>query len=345
MSDKTQFGPLEDQIVKIFEKANPDFQAVKNLLELGADINASIDGDSGENMLSEILQGYWWVEYCQVYCNCERKGCDGCEYQPILEKPVGITVVEIVRFFIAHGFDVMRKEGRFGAECLRALLFSAFDANILIAAKILLDSGASNAVKANVLSDILNRISTECSYQGTVRNDYEAASLYEAYFQTLLAIEEHRAYQGVDLYTAALGKSVKRVLATTPEEGSVFFKLNLPTSKHKNSFKQTLYFEYEDGVLILTPYAEIWTDTILPNISLTDVSNLFPGIVGDTIRQIDFSHREIQKRKTIYGQPIVILKMNKGAKVVFSINFGEVAEAKNRVAYYSLQNNQRKTSS
>lgn len=89
--------------------------------------------------------------------------------------------------------------------------------------------------------------------------------------------------------------------------------------------------------MISTQYADFWTDTILPNADLVDVSEHFEGIVGSTIQRFTFDHKSVVKGKTRYSQPITIIEVDSGHKVRFSINFGEVKEEE-RAAYYELIN-------
>lgn len=119
------------------------------------------------------------------------------------------------------------------------------------------------------------------------------------------------------------------------DPAAIFFPLQLAGFQKENCFTQTLYFVYEGGVLVTTKYADVWTDTILPDVGLVDVSARFPGIVGSTIEQITFEDRSIVRISTGYSQPIITLEMNSGQKIRFSINFGEVDED-DRAAYYEL---------
>jgi hypothetical protein len=58
-------------------------------------------------------------------------------------------------------------------------------------------------------------------------------------------------------------------------------------------------------------------------------------ITNSTITNITFSHRTVEKYSTNYGQPITILEMDSGAKLKFSINFGEVDD-EDRAAYFDF---------
>lgn len=341
MTDKYGYGELEDQLIAVFISGAPDLAAAEKLLEQGADINAS-GSDPGGNILSRILEGYWQhgsSDGSLAVChNCEKERCYACEYGK--DPRLGENMLQIIEFFLAHGFDVNRKNGRYGAQCLFALVLSTFDEYTLIATKRLLAAGTKSICideKENDNETPWEFIGAEGSFQRLCEHDHHMGNLYEAIYQVYQAVDEGRPYAGIDIYTVAIGKRIVRVLAEKPESGEVFFDLDLPSSKHKNCYRQTLYFMYDGGMLITTPCADLWTDTALPEKPLIDVSQAFPGIVGSAIKQISFGHNEIVEGTTHYGQPVVMIEMESGAKLTLSINFGEVKEDENRAAYFTLQ--------
>ena len=120
------YGELEDKLIAVFKSGKPDFETADELLRRGADVNAE-GKDDGENILSEILGGYesnWEGDY----------PCPEC----------GEAMLEVIRYFLSHGFDVRKKDGRYGAQCLFSLTLSVFDRHIIDATKLLLKAGAQN---------------------------------------------------------------------------------------------------------------------------------------------------------------------------------------------------------
>lgn len=93
---------------------------------------------------------------------------------------------------------------------------------------------------------------------------------------------------------------------------------------------------YEDGVLITTQYADFWVDAEVSTNKGVDVSEHFPGIVGETIKQFKFDHRSVVKGTMHYGQPITTIEMESGDSVTFSINFGDVKD-EDRCAYFEIK--------
>ena len=52
------FGVLENSLIDLFRSGAPDFDDAEKLIEQGADVNA-IGKELDENVLSNILMGYW----------------------------------------------------------------------------------------------------------------------------------------------------------------------------------------------------------------------------------------------------------------------------------------------
>lgn len=330
------YGELEDQIVSLFRHYPPDFAKAEELLCRGANLNARSGKDPDDNMLSEILCGYWNCEGCdlpEAYMQHDIEREAGKHGQN-REAPIGASMVRIVRFFLDHGFSVSADQGRRGAQCLAMLVVSTFDSAMLEAARLLLDAGAKNVIAYDG-EKAIDAVGMEGSFQGCVAHDQPLANLYEAFYQMLLALDEGRPYQGVDDYTACYGKKIERVLATKPAEGSVFYDLALPSATHENCYTQTLFFAYDGGYLISSQYADVWTDTVLPQGEYVDVTERFRAITGSNIEQITFGYSELCEGAVSYGQPVVSLNMDNGITVRFSVNFGEVADA-DRAAYYCL---------
>ena len=330
------FGLLEDRLIRLFHPGPPNFEAARELLSCGADLNAVSQNESGENILSEILQQYWYDEEEEPFPrDMDWRGSDG--QTPSGERPnLGASMVQIVKFFLENGFDVHKNGGQFGAQCLWSLVLSSASRYMLAAAKLLFDAGARNLPieDGDPNETPWSFVNVESSFQSCEGN-YHSSNIFEAFSQMFQALEEGRPYSGIDSYEAAKGKKVLNVLAGKPRTGDVFYNLALPHSKHKRCFHQNLYFLLEGGCLILDQYVSIWADAALPREELVEISEYFPGVVGSTIEDFTFGRREVVKEHICCGQPIVTLKMDSGVRAVFSMNFGEVEE-KDRAAFFSL---------
>lgn len=333
------YGDLGNKLIELFRSGAPDFDAAEELIRQGADLNSI--GKDDENILSEILSGYWWSAHgdpiSDACDNCDDNHCNDCEHN--LNPDLGPSMCRIIHFFLDHGFDVTKCDGCLGAQCLWALTLSTFDRYMIEATKILLDAGAKNRTISPTSTDTdetpWSFIGTEGSYQDTFECNHALANIYEAVYQIYQAVEDGKPYSGIDSYEIAVGKKILKVLAQGNGDKPVFYPMALPEFRKDNCYTKNLYFVYDGGILITTRYADFWTDTVLPDVNLVDVSEHFEGIVGSTIERFTYDHKSIVKGTTHYGQPITTIALDSGRKVRFSINFGEVKEDE-RAAYFEI---------
>lgn len=326
-----EYGVLGEKMIELFSKGAPDFEAAEELIKQGADLNAE-GNDDEENILSEILWAYWMSAHENIIS-------DDCETNHNLNPYLGPSMCEIIRFFLAHGFDVTKNDGCYGAQCLYALTLSTFDRYMIEATKILLDAGAKNRTISLTSNDIYetpwSSIASEGSYQSTCEHNHSLANIYEAIYQIYQAVEDGKPYSGIDSYEMAIGKKILKVLAEGNGEHPIFFQMVLPEFQKDNCYTNTLYFVYDGGVLITTNRGDFWTDTVLPDVELVDISEYFEGVVGSTIKRFTFDHKSVVEGKMQLGQPITTIEFDYGRKVRFSINFGEVKE-EDLAAYFEL---------
>lgn len=334
------FGYYEDKLIALFRSGKPDFETADELIRSGADINA--EGKNGdENILSEILCGYWASDTGKQDCgneSCQRSSCKGCPQHQSRNPDCGAAMIEVIQYFLRNGFDVNRNDGKYGAQCLFALTTSVFDRHIIDATKLLFDAGAKNTCissNPNENETPLDAIETEGSCQDTIYHNHHLGNVYEAVYQIYQAVEDGRDYSGIDSYEAIYGKRIERILSAKPGKNAAFFEIDLPESKHKNCFTQKLFFITDGGALITTQYADFWFDKMLPDVETVDVSDHFPGIVGAVVKRFHYGHNEIRNWATTYGQPVVTIEMDNARAVTFTINFGEVSN-EDRAAYFYL---------
>lgn len=187
MGNTYGYKPLSYELITLLRSGAPDFAAAEDLIRRGADVNDQGD-DKGENVLSEILMGYWQSgtdDMAQEECwNCElsRNECAACEHN--LNPNVGESMIKVIRFFLNHGFDVNRNDGRHGAQALNSLTLSSFDRYMIDATKMLLDADAKN-IPVDEGSDEtpMDWIGTEGSYQDTCEHDHALGKTKENILQ------------------------------------------------------------------------------------------------------------------------------------------------------------------
>lgn len=319
------YGELENRLIKLFRSSPPDFDAAEELLKQGADINA-VGRNDDENVLSEILIGYPNAPLDEML---DYDDTDVDALHKLIPDP-GLAMCDIIRFFLAHGFDVTKREGCFGAQCLFSLTATTDYRHIIEATKLLIDAGAINRTVSPTARNgdytPWSSIEDEVFYLDCFTHAHSDANLCEAVYQIYKAIEDGKPYRGIDSYELAVGKRIRRVFAESNGEQPVFFPIDTAEFKRENCYKATLYFVFDDGVLITTRHADCWTNTILPSSGLVDVTGHFARMVGAKIRRFVFGDKTIKRGSTSYTQLIFTIEMDSGSKARFATNKGEVSD-------------------
>lgn len=155
-------------------KIHPDFSKMERWVKDGADVNAKL-GDDDENALSAVI--------------LDMENDDVGE-----DSPEEDSLPKVIEFFINHGFDPCRDEGRSGAKCLANLAFSRCLASKIPAMKLLLDAGCRNVPRdrdAHNPEDAMPSavIATEESYLRH-QGDLESAKIYDTLNEMLMAKEK-----------------------------------------------------------------------------------------------------------------------------------------------------------
>ncbi len=341
------YTPLSYKLMNLFQSGLPDFEAAENLIQQGADVNDQGD-DKDENVLSEILGGYWQagIDWNHEECrNCWNQfgisydSCPSCEH--FLIPNVGASMIQIIKFFLDHGFDVTRNEGKHGAQCLREIALSSFDRGIIEATKLLLNAGAKNIPIADDELDEtpMDAIGTEGSYQDTCEHHHYLGNILEAVYQIYVALEEGRSYAGIDSFEAAINKKILRVMAEGVNKDSIFTSKDYLSSKYRkhkrrNYFYHNLYMVFDGGYVVCTRTASYWVDTAPIKETIINVSDFFSPIIGHEIRRVTFGHNEVRIGITHYGQPVTSFHFDNGVKLTFSTNFGEEKKGHSGSYYY-----------
>ena len=344
MKNTYGYTPLSYELIDLFRSGAPDFEKAADLIKRGADVNDQ-GNDKEENVLSEILCGYWQSttgdstqEACED-CEDDYKDCSGCDKG--LNPQWGESMIQVIKFFLDHGFDVTKQNGAYGGQCLVALALSSFDKNILDAIKLIMHAYGNNLPPWDDSEDSpLDAVESECSYQ-RAESDYYLSNILEAACQIFYAINAGHPYDGIQSFEDAIGRKVLRILARTDKKDDIFHTLDRLESYHQNCFECNLYFILENGHLVYSRYVDCWVDTYLPDVPMTDVSGLFPSILNHTIEDITMGGNSIRKMRstnslpfTTYGQPIISLHFDNDVILNFTRNFGEVPRDDTVTYYY-----------
>ena len=278
----------------------PDgFGECEKLLEAGVDINEVLDYPDGNSYLAQaILVAY------------------------------GKNLVPIIRFCIEHGFDVGKMDGRFGAECLLNVCYSTYDRYIVDAGRELIRAGAVD-MEIEDSKDVLETAIYKKGYEEVFPQDYpgyDVVNYFEAYIRMLEALHEGDTEADYGTFHDAEGKRITHVYAIKKNAGSTF----IDGEHHKNTFRDTLYFEYNEGFLAIDRYLGIWTAGQLPTGKVEDVSKHFKDILGRCVKSITFDD---------HGKPGLYelrVNMDSGRSISFETNFRETNEESEHCAFCNI---------
>ncbi len=314
------FREIDMALIKEASKVSPDFTEMERLVREGADVNAASDSSLNDNALSEVIFG---------------------SYSEESDLPKSDSLMAVVEFFLKHGFDPSRDEGRAGSKCLVNLTWSPCMASKIPTMKLLLDAGFRNIPAWDDKYDPEDGLPIKCiggeaSFQNC-EDDYDAANTFESLYEILLARDEGRPYSGIDRYDAAYGGVLKRVFVSEPKTGAAFFTLNEPTSKHRNCFRGNLYLEFDKGWLKSEGAHSLIFDMERPREIVADVSEGFASIIGEALVNVEFSQNTVSHGSTYYGQNIIIYNFGNGGKLTTQTNFGEILGGE-VVGYYTIRN-------
>ncbi len=297
------FGDLEDQLIDVFSTGHrPDYAAAQRLLEQGADINAEplpqFPDEHGRNLLSDACRYQRW------------EGLDTGDLEAARSLP------DTVRFFLNNGFDVHKLDDAFGAFCLRDLIFTYNEPEILEVAKLLLLAGARNIRLYEETP--LQTIIFEAYFQYLECQREDSLLLY-ALTRIVEAADEGKPYLGIDFYARCTGRRVIRMLM----EGKVpvFYERTTPVGVYRNRFQRRLYMQCEDLWLVFDRYADIWSDRgDIRAISsdVVDVSDRFAGIVGRKISDFYVGKKD--------GMPLTRIILDDGTSHDFCSYYNELTK-------------------
>lgn len=311
------FGPLENKLINLLTMSGPpDFETTDELIRLGADLNV-VGHEDDENVLAKILCGY----HCW-------QNCDG---HVVDEAASGKYLLLVIQYFLDHGFDVNRRNGRYGAQCLNSLVLSVQTRAVIEATKLLIGAGARD-LNIHEAEEEDGKPSSffdmEITYQRVCEYDYRISNNLEAAYQVIKNAEENKSYAEIDSYERIIGKRISRVLIEKPKKGKALHDVMLKNGRFGKCFYSNLFLLFEDHRLIVTPYVDLWTDKDTRSIQTSDVSTAFTPIMGKTVDQIVFSHNGVYDKMSHYTQPVASLILSNGQTLTFTTSFGEVPDEK-----------------
>ena len=293
---------LQNDFCSALEENPPNYEKAKALLESGVDINAT--DQYGESFLGDFL--CLLSMYPRDCDSCQDDFCRTCER---MTKPHLFPTVE---FIIENGLDTKAH----GLDIIASLVHSTHDMQMFSAVKSLLKCPLSDDKEE--YERTLEAIGTEESYQRCCCECHEQENLYYAMVEMVDAKMKGLPFEGIHPFYKAIGKKIDRIIYFAD-------KTDFVKTERGTEFNCDFGFVCGDDVLIVHSSINIlFMDDrlfVLPQIDITDAFG--DDIVGSKIIDILFEHREIVRGNTVYGQPIIIIRLDNGREIRFTHNFGE----------------------
>lgn len=204
----------------------------------------------------------------------------------------GAILTDIVRHFLACGYDVSANEGRNGGLALRALCWSSYDQHILKAAKVLLNAGAPVIYRSQdddpgeEPEGLLGVINWKISGAWMADKDFAFANILEAYYamaETNLAGKEPNS---IDSYFACIGRSLTSVSAI-----KIGGDPALRAEGDISVYSEPLIIWFEDKPLVVSCYTDFVVNPVYANEKkdhLADVTAVFSSLVGATLQEVQY---------------------------------------------------------
>lgn len=328
------FGELENQLIEAGKEYPPNYEKMRELLAVGANINAiSTKEDPDESILSTIILGYPddfnHPEICE---SCDKDGEDPCTDCPVnfWKDYDGRYLPDLCRFFLQNGFDVHGSKDTFGGRCIMNLTWSSYDRYILDAAKTLLHAGAN----PNFESDdetLLSWVATKASAGRCVDEDHNIENLFEAMYSILEAASENRDFDSIEYFTAAIGRKVDRIEMYCESDQLSVFSMEEPEFQNENCFNGTIILWCEGKALRINQWVDIMVDPTVAHVGekvKVDMMHYFSDCIGCELQKIDFDHEVTIKGTTHYGRAVIHLHFSNGKCIHFSNNFGKTPKEK-----------------
>ena len=280
------FTEFDKSLINELESVPISRENVKTLIKYGADINAE---DKYECLMENVI-GYYPYEKA--------------EFLP-----------EVVKVAIENGWNTAKQ----GLRVIRALVFSTGTKECFYAAKLILENGV-NGTEGD-FNDALETIGTEESYQRCCDHNTEKENLYYAMYELVDAVKQGKSIEGVEHFNSALGMTVDKIVYFDKEN-------TLRETDKGTEYTGDIGFVNGDKVFLVTTYVNVlFNNDVIKESEYSQKDDLFGiSIVGSKIQSIEFSYKTINKKKTEYNQPIVILNFDNGHSIKFTHNFGEIPE-------------------
>lgn len=238
----------------------------------------------------------------------------------------GFILADVVRHFLACGYDVSANDGLNGGLALHSLCWSSYDHYVLEAAKVLMNAGAP--VKYRTSGDdpneepecLLGSIGWKISGAWMVDKDYAWANILEAYYAMTEANIAGKDYNAIDNYFACIGKPLTAVSAI-----NVGGKPALYDEGAVSVYSEPLILWFENKPLVVSCYTDFVVNPVYADDKkndLADVTTAFSSLIGTTLKEVQYigatiCYFEFSNGKRLFLQAAALGTENESALLIY----------------------------
>lgn len=204
----------------------------------------------------------------------------------------GFILADVVRHFLACGYDVSANDGLNGGLALHSLCWSSYDHYVLEAAKVLMNAGAP--VKYKTSDDnpneepegLIGSIRWKLSGAWMVDKEYAWANTLEAYYAMTEANIAGKDYNAIDNYFVCILKTLTAVSAI-----NVGGKPALYDEGAVSVYSEPLILWFENKPLVVSCYTDFVVNPVYADDKkndLADVTATFSSLIGTTLKNVQY---------------------------------------------------------
>ena len=223
----------------------------------------------------------------------------------------GELLADIVRHFLACGYDVSANGGMNGGMALHALCWSSYDHRFLDAAKVLMNAGAPVNYRRREddpneePEGLLGSISWKLDGAWVIDKDDAFANTLGAYYAMTEAHLAGKDYNSIDTYFACIGKPLAAVSAIKKDTGITLQKEGIVSV-----YAEPLILWFGDKPLVISCYTDFVVNPVYADdkkADLVDVSSEFSALIGATLKEIQY-----------IGSTICYFEFSNGMRLIFA---------------------------
>ena len=228
----------------------------------------------------------------------------------------GENLPEIVRHFLACGYDPSANGGMNGVQPLEKLCWSSYDRHILDAAKELMNARSllSYINMNGEPEELLDTVGFKLSGAWTIDEDPIFANVLEAYYAMTKANIAGKDYNSIENYSACIGKKLTSVSIACADGSPA-----LHEEESVSVYSEPLVMWFEDKPLVVRCEVDFVVNPVYVDdekSSLADVTTAFSALIGAALKDVRCDDIDSCLFEFDDGKNLLLASRNSGEKSV-----------------------------